>query len=214
MLAGYGNDMKADLALRHIPAGARVLDIGCGDGFVTTPLFRHGIDVTGIDVDETALASVEAKTIVGSAEALPFADHSFDVVLSFGVLCILDHPDKALAEIARVLKPGGTAIIDIRGARNANTRFWSDYYAKEGVRMSAATLSAAKRNLQRQGFRVVDVHGFSLTRAAYYLPFTRKWTDRINAAMHAGAPDWDYRLSNMWPLKPFAASWYFVAERV
>lgn len=93
---------------------ARVLDVGCGAGFLSNHLARVGFDVTGLDASR---ASVEVaarhdvtrsvRYLVGDALALPFEAQSFDVVCAMDFLEHVEEPAAALAEVARVLKPGG-----------------------------------------------------------------------------------------------------------
>ncbi len=112
----------------HRPAsGERVLDVGCGcglDTFVAALLVGPGGHAAGLDLTAEMLAwpqrvcaafslkNVEFQT--GSAEKLPFADASFDLVISNGVLNLVLDKDAAFAEIHRVLRPGGTfAVADL-----------------------------------------------------------------------------------------------------
>jgi ubiquinone/menaquinone biosynthesis C-methylase UbiE len=97
--------------------GSTVLDVACGTGHVAIEAARAFCDVTGIDyvadLVETARrrAAAEGLTIAfdeADAEALPFADASFDYLVSaIGVMFTADH-DRAAAELVRVCKPGGT----------------------------------------------------------------------------------------------------------
>jgi SAM-dependent methyltransferase len=80
----------------------RLLDLGCG----SKPFRRPGIDWVGFDVEGNPFADA-----VGSATSLPFADGSFDHVLSTQVLEHVDDPQRTLMECARVLRPGGTLIL-------------------------------------------------------------------------------------------------------
>jgi ubiquinone/menaquinone biosynthesis C-methylase UbiE len=103
----------------HVRPGMSVLDCGCGPGSITVDLaaFVAPGRVTGIDVDParielaTALAKArDARNVafrLGDPHALTFPDASFDSVLLHAVLYHLDDPKKALAEVRRVLKPGG-----------------------------------------------------------------------------------------------------------
>ena len=97
----------------------RVLEVGTGPGFFAILLRELGYDVTAIDLTPAMLT--EAKKNAGelagkirwmemNAEALDFADASFDVVVSRNLTWNLPHPDKAYAEWARVLKPGGLLV--------------------------------------------------------------------------------------------------------
>jgi ubiquinone/menaquinone biosynthesis C-methylase UbiE len=103
-------------------AGRRALDIGCGDGKFTRFLARSGAATTGIDVNPVPLARARTKAaeenltiefIEARAEDMPFADARFDVVVFSNSLHHVapDMMDKALAEAARVLAPGGQLYI-------------------------------------------------------------------------------------------------------
>jgi ubiquinone/menaquinone biosynthesis C-methylase UbiE len=90
-----------------------VLEIGCGTGVITTYLDRSGSRITGIDISEDLLSQAEAKSWsdrvdfqMGNAEHLHFEDETFDSIVGSSVLHHLDI-EKSLAEIRRVLKPGG-----------------------------------------------------------------------------------------------------------
>jgi SAM-dependent methyltransferase len=99
-----------------IRAGQRVLDVGCGTGVVAVTAARIGAKVTGLDLtpellvaarDNARAASVEIDWHEGDAEALPFEAGTFDAVLSqFGHM-FAPRPDVVVAEMLRVLKPGG-----------------------------------------------------------------------------------------------------------
>lgn len=100
-----------------IRAGSKVLDVGCGTGVVGLTAARLGASVTGLDLtpklierarENTAIMGLAAEWIEGDAEALPFADGQFDVVVSqFGHM-FAPRPDVATREMLRVLKQGGT----------------------------------------------------------------------------------------------------------
>jgi 2-polyprenyl-3-methyl-5-hydroxy-6-metoxy-1,4-benzoquinol methylase len=96
--------------------GQRVLDVGCGTGVVAITAARRGARATGLDLtpalleqarEHAATACVEVDWHEGDVEQLPFDDESFDTVLSqFGHM-FAPRPDVAVAEMLRVLKPGG-----------------------------------------------------------------------------------------------------------
>jgi SAM-dependent methyltransferase len=107
----------ADVVARvGIADGEDVLDVACGTGNASVRAAEAGRKVTGLDLTpelfeaarrRAARAGVELELVEGDAEALPFADGSFDVVLStFGCMFAPDHR-KAAEEMARVLRPGG-----------------------------------------------------------------------------------------------------------
>ena len=101
----------------NVRAGQNVLDVACGTGVVAVTAARIGASVRGIDLtpellerarENARIAKVEIDFREGDAEALPFDDGTFDVVLSqFGHM-FAPRPDVAIAEMLRVLKRGGT----------------------------------------------------------------------------------------------------------
>jgi SAM-dependent methyltransferase len=98
----------------------KLLEIGCGIGVDSIQLAKCGFDVTAIDLTENALAiaknyaalrNVSIDFRLGNAESLEFEDASFDAVYSFGVLHHTPDIETSVAEVHRVLKPGGKAYI-------------------------------------------------------------------------------------------------------
>ncbi|HEX7530129.1 MAG TPA: class I SAM-dependent methyltransferase [Pyrinomonadaceae bacterium] len=121
----------------HIPAaadfagarGLRVLEIGCGLGTDGAQFAKAGADYTGVDLTDAAIdlarqrfegSGLPGEFRVTDAENLDFADESFDLVYSHGVLHHTPDTARAVQEIHRVLKPGGRAIVMLyhRGSYN------------------------------------------------------------------------------------------------
>jgi ubiquinone/menaquinone biosynthesis C-methylase UbiE len=105
---------------RYVPEfevrGSRVLDIGCGDAGVIIAIAEAGADVAGLELDEKSLSrarvraeehGVAATLSMGVAEALPFPDSSFDLVILDNVLEHVTDRPQTLREIRRVLRPDG-----------------------------------------------------------------------------------------------------------
>ena len=99
-----------------IPAGVHALDIACGTGNVAIPLARLGAVVAGVDIAANLIvqarerAAAEGLSIAfdeGDAEQLPYADASFDAVVSMFGAMFAPRPELVASEFARVLKPGG-----------------------------------------------------------------------------------------------------------
>ena len=100
--------------------GLKVLDIGCGNGYVLFQYARHGAAVTGVDLTRTAvelsrkrfaLAGMPGEFLEVDGNSLPFPDECFDIVCSMGVLHHVADPRPMVEEMFRVLKPGGRLIV-------------------------------------------------------------------------------------------------------
>lgn len=134
LLRSLFGGIAADAAAVASPT-TRVLELGCGPGHLSYRLARdHGLDVTGLDLDpamiERARANADGSNretepgpafVVGDVASLPFADGSFDLVVSTFSVHHWADPAPGLSEIARVLRPGGRAIIwDFRPGSHAH----------------------------------------------------------------------------------------------
>ncbi len=128
--------------------GARVLDVGCGDGVLACAAAARGAVVTGVDPDPAMLAAARARAehdgthvdfVEGRIERLAFADATFDVVAAITVLCFVADAHGAVGEMARVLRPGGRLILGELGR-------WSLWAAIRRLRgrFGAATWKAAR----------------------------------------------------------------------
>lgn len=113
------------LLKKHMPPPATVLDVGCGAGVQVLNMARLGYTVQGVDLVADMIESArallanypelaeQARFDVASIGDLPFADESFAAVVCLGVMEYMDDPATAVAQLARVLKPGGIAIISV-----------------------------------------------------------------------------------------------------
>lgn len=136
----------------HIPAaadfanarGLRVLEIGCGLGTDGAQFARAGADYTGVDLTEAAielarkkfeLSGLRGEFRVADAENLDFADDSFDLVYSHGVLHHTPDTAGAVREIHRVLKPGGRAIVMLYHRGSYNYRVGIRVLRRTGARL-------------------------------------------------------------------------------
>jgi ubiquinone/menaquinone biosynthesis C-methylase UbiE len=106
------------IALLRLPRGGRILEVGCGRGIALPVLARTlaPSHLVGIDIDAALLQSaaeraekrgVQVELRRADVRALPFADGAFDMVIDFGTCHHISGPDRALREIARVLRHGG-----------------------------------------------------------------------------------------------------------
>jgi len=122
--------LTVDFERFPVAPGQRVLDMGCGGGRHAFALYRMGADVTALDRSASDLVEVEqmfaamreadevpagarARTVRGDAYALPFEDESFDRIIAAEILEHLPEDEKAMAELFRVLRPGGLLTVTV-----------------------------------------------------------------------------------------------------
>lgn len=156
--------------------GRRVLDLGCAGGFMAEAMAARGASVTGIDPAVDALGAARARAgatasgvdyVAGIGEQLPFADAAFDIVVSVDVLEHVRDLDAVIADVRRVLRPGGLFLFDTIN-RNPLSAFAVVTMAERVLRLlprgthqssgfiRPAELSAA---LRRHGFVVGPMAG-------------------------------------------------------
>lgn len=141
-------------AIAHLVAGKRVLDVACGEGYGSALLARAASAVSGVDISADAITHATAtysaqknlKFFAASCTQLPFADHSFDIVVSFETIEHITEHDAFLDEIKRVLTADGLLIIsspnkaEYSDARN----FQNEFHVKELYRDELAQLIAKR----------------------------------------------------------------------
>src|ERR1700737_1555092 len=114
------------------PHGSRALEVGCGAGFLATAMARRGYRVEAIDASEAMVEKARQTAAVagvggalhvdsGDANALDFPDAFFDLVVAIALLPWLPRAQPAIAEMARVLKPGGHVILTADNRARLNT---------------------------------------------------------------------------------------------
>lgn len=102
-------------------AGREVLEVGCGTGLVLRALAPLASRAVGVDLSPGMLARARERgleVVEGSATALPFADATFDVAVSFKTLPHVPDLARALSEMARVVRPGGTLFVELYNPRS------------------------------------------------------------------------------------------------
>ena len=154
-------------AIQHLVAGKRVLDVACGEGYGSALLSRVASAVSGVDISNEAITHATAKYLTqknlkfieASCTQLPFADHSFDVVVSFETIEHITEHDAFLDEIKRVLTADGLLIIsspnkaEYSDARNFKNEFHvGELYRDELAALIAKRFACTSWFSQRNGF--------------------------------------------------------------
>ena len=113
-----------------VVGGTKVIDVGCGAGRHSYEAYRRGADVIAFDQNAEELAEVDtmlqamgaegeapesakAQVVVGDALALPYPDGTFDVVIASEILEHVPDDETAIAELVRVLRPGGSLVVTV-----------------------------------------------------------------------------------------------------
>lgn len=183
--------------------GERVLDLGCGRGRHLHALYWHerALDVTGLDLDFADLGAAidgffelppppetpprSAVFSVGDAGRLPFADASFDVVICCEVLEHLPDVDAALAEITRVLKPGGRFALSV-------PRYWpekicwklsTEYHNTPGGHVRIFKDGELRRRVEDQGYRFYRRHWAHALHSPYWWLQCALWEKRETSGL-------------------------------
>jgi SAM-dependent methyltransferase len=134
----------ADAVGYHVPAGGRVLDLGCGTGDLARRLASAGLQVTGCDISANMLSRAAASDPRGAIElrrlepawrTLPFPPGSFDTVVASSVLEYVDSPAAVLAECARVVRLGGVVLCTVPDPGHPVR--WLEWLAAWAVRIPA-----------------------------------------------------------------------------
>lgn len=147
----------------------KILDIGCAAGGTLFSLAKWG-DVWGLDISAEAIALcrtwgiAQDRLVQGDAEQMTeFEDKTFDLVTAVEILEHLEHPERALREAWRILKPGGLFIISVP----ADMRLWSDRDRRLAHR-TRYTVQELRGHVRQEGFIVLKA---SCANAFYYWPY-------------------------------------------
>lgn len=157
---------RADAAYMaaHLPveAGAPLLDVGCGDGLLLQNLRSLGWDGQGVELDPEAAAATRGRGIPvfnGSIQDAGFADGQFAAVTMSHVIEHLTNPAETLAEIRRVLRPGGHLVVMTPNASSSLHRvFGAEWFPLDAPRhLLLHSPQSLRRILEDAGFTVSDV---------------------------------------------------------
>ena len=169
--------LTVDFDRLRIGAGTKVIDVGCGAGRHSFEAYRRGADVIAFDQNASDLndvdeilqamkdqgevpASARAEAVKGDALDLPFADGAFDCVIASEILEHVPEDGRAIAELVRVLKPGGTLAITV--PRWLPERVcWAlsdEYHANEGGHIRIYRADELRGKVLAHGLRLTHTH--------------------------------------------------------
>ncbi|MGI8557358.1 MAG: class I SAM-dependent methyltransferase [Solirubrobacteraceae bacterium] len=162
------------LGALRLPADIAILDAGCGSGRNMLELKRYG-DVVGLELADASVARARARgvgeVVQGTLDAIPFPDDKFDLAVSLDVLEHLDDDRRALRELRRTVKPGGTLLVTVP----AYPWLWSehDVVNHHHRRYTRRTLEAAAHEAGWQTFSTTHFNGVLLPAAALHRGLAR-----------------------------------------
>ncbi|MCC4241951.1 class I SAM-dependent methyltransferase [Thalassospira povalilytica] len=223
----YPQWLKWNLLEKHIRKGARVADIGGANG-------RHARDVAGklacdvvcVDLSEGMLRQLKARSmetgktngqvpapVVARAQAIPLADGSMDAAWCYATLLLMPDQEVAISEIARIVKPGGTIILDIGNRWNLGWIYWQRFYKKRGFPGIFPLSRSAIRDLAvKLDCEIIENVPTGILSQLMYIPFVDKHTPLRRLIHKQGQyPDIDGRCSAMLPV--FANRFYVVLKK-
>lgn len=161
---------RALAALVGLPAGSRVLEVGCGAGATTRAMVsaRPDLEIHACDLSRTAIRAAQAfgggiPYVVASATALPYRDVSFEAVVFYDVLEHIPDADLSLTEASRVLRPGGLLAATVPVEGQPGTFEWlrwklgwrDDLKANAKGHVQRFTYRGLRAMLRRHGLRIV-----------------------------------------------------------
>jgi len=150
-LAQEQTDALADLLTAEI-GNARCLEIGVGTGRIALPLHQRGTRLVGIDLSVPMLERLKTNAggqspfpvLVADATRLPFSEASYDVLLASHVFHLIPNWRAAADEALRVVRPGGTLLVDFGGGVKSPWRkLLEDVLADHGIQMNRPGISRA-----------------------------------------------------------------------
>ena len=165
------------LALAPPLQNASVLEVGCGPGDFAVHLSSKARTVTAVDFSTTAIEIARRKSTgsgaqiefaIADAQRLPFSDEFFDIVFSCECLEHLPNPQRALIEMHRVLKSGGTLVLTTENYSNAMVIYWLIAWMRRQPLNTGSGVQPieqfflywrVKRMMQRAGLRVLKMTG-------------------------------------------------------
>lgn len=168
---------------------ATVLEVGCGDGAMLRLLAGRYTEVQGVDasrsgVERCLMAGLRAQCLDVSTDALPFADDSFDVVLSLETFEHLMNPHFALQEVRRVLRPGGQFLCSVPNPRSGHLYLYPGLFEFKNFKRFLEQSDFEIRRVDhwqwapRQSILPSGLRGIGFLRSRYFAGALRKLIEK------------------------------------
>ncbi|RDI47029.1 class I SAM-dependent methyltransferase [Nocardia mexicana] len=181
--------LTVDFDRLGVRPGTRVIDVGCGQGRHSFEAYRRGADIVAFDQSASDLADVKvmfgamaeageaphsakAEAVQGDALAMPYEDGEFDVVVASEILEHIPDDDSAIAELVRVLKPGGALAVTVpRWLPERICWLLSDeYHANEGGHVRIYRADELRAKISGRGVRFIhSTHAHALHSPYWWL---------------------------------------------
>jgi methionine biosynthesis protein MetW len=193
---------RLQFVLDALEPGERVLDSGCGPGFLAALLAENGIDVVGTDVsavgpERTRERGIEAQQVDLDTEPLPFGDGEFDAVIANSNLEHLFYIDRHVKECARCVRDGGKLIWLVPNIGHWRYRLWLLFgrfpyvpnSPTDRYHLRYITAHEGKKLLSDAGLAKIRLRGHAGTWVSGLYPrlmvnrYTKRWFDRLYAPL-------------------------------
>jgi SAM-dependent methyltransferase len=171
-LIPWFRDRRARSIERYVRSG-RILDVGCGRGFLPAIMREHGWDAYGVELSPTAADHATRELgipmFVGDFLDSPYPTGSFDVLVFWHVLEHLEDPVSCLRKAREILRPGGLLLVAVPNFESLQARFSRRHWFHLDVprHYHHFRLSVLRRMLEENGFSVADVRHFNLEQNPY-----------------------------------------------